>query len=116
LTIPSQTLDLTLKHNGEEHPQEPLWAQPTIGPIVHVIPKPPVDWGRRIEHPGVVVEAVKKPRKPRRRKEVTVDKFLVGRVTQDLYDKVQAASDQADVDTSKWLRRAITDQLNKQGA
>lgn len=57
--------------------------------------------------------AAKKPRKPRRRKEVTADKFIVVRVTSELYEKVQFASDLAGVDTSKWVRQAVREQLNK---
>lgn len=45
--------------------------------------------------------ATKKPRKPRRRKEVTADKFIVLRVTEELYQKVQSASELAGTDTSK---------------
>ena len=57
--------------------------------------------------------AAKKPRKPRRRKEVTADKFIVVRVTKELYDKVQFASDLAGVNTSKWVRQAVQEQLSK---
>jgi len=57
--------------------------------------------------------ATKKPRKPRRRKEVTADKFIVVRVTKELYDKVQFASDLAGVNTSKWVRQAVQEQLSK---
>lgn len=55
----------------------------------------------------------KKPRKPRRRKEVTADKFIVVRVTKELYEKVQFASDLAGVNTSKWVRQAVLEQLSK---
>ena len=55
----------------------------------------------------------KKPRKPRRRKEVTADKFIVLRVTEELYHKVQSASDLAGTDTSKWVRQAVLEHLNK---
>lgn len=57
--------------------------------------------------------ATKKPRKPRRRKEVTADKFIVVRVTSELYEKVQSASDLAGVNTSKWVRQAVLEQLSK---
>jgi len=57
--------------------------------------------------------AVKKPRKPRRRKEVTADKFIVVRVTSELYEKVQSASDLAGVNTSKWVRQAVQERLSK---
>lgn len=57
--------------------------------------------------------ATKKPRKPRRRKEVTADKFIVVRVTKELYEKVQFASDLAGVNTSKWVRQAVLEQLSK---
>ena len=57
--------------------------------------------------------AAKKPRKPRKRKEVTADKFIVVRVTNELYEKVQFASDLAGVNTSKWVRQAVREQLNK---
>lgn len=55
----------------------------------------------------------KKPRKPRRRKEVTADKFIVVRVTEELYQKVQSASELAGTDTSKWVRQAVLEQLSK---
>lgn len=55
----------------------------------------------------------KKPRKPRRRKEVTADKFIVLRVTEELYQKVQSASELAGTDTSKWVRQAVLEQLSK---
>ena len=55
----------------------------------------------------------KKPRKPRRRKEVTADKFIVLRVTEELYQQVQSASELAGTDTSKWVRQAVVEQLGK---
>jgi len=55
----------------------------------------------------------KKPRKPRRRKEVTADKFIVLRVTEQLYQQVQSASELAGTDTSKWVRQAVVEQLGK---
>jgi|GEM_PF-4013130 len=55
----------------------------------------------------------KKPRRPRRRKEVTADKFIVLRVTEELYQKVRSASELAGTDTSKWVRQAVLEQLSK---
>lgn len=49
----------------------------------------------------------------RKRKAVTQDKFIVVRVTQDLYDKVQSASDTSGVNASKWVRRAVENALNE---
>lgn len=48
----------------------------------------------------------------RKRKAVTADKFIVVRVTQEFYDKVQFASDLAGVNTSKWVRHAVEEKLN----
>lgn len=47
------------------------------------------------------------PKPKRKRKAVTQDKFIVVRVTQDLYDKVQSASDASGVNASKWVRSAV---------
>jgi len=52
-------------------------------------------------------------RKPRRRKEVTAEKFIVLRVTKELHDQVQSASDGAGVGVSEWVRLAVQGQLNK---
>ena len=55
----------------------------------------------------------KKPRKPRRRKEVTANKFIVLRVSEDLYQKVRASSESTGTDISKWVRQAVLEQLSK---
>lgn len=60
--------------------------------------------------PGI---APKKPRKPRRRKEVTANKFIVLRVNEDLYQKVRASSELTGTDISKWVRQAVLEQLSK---
>ena len=48
-----------------------------------------------------------KPKPKRKRKAVTQDKFIVVRCTQDLFDRVQSASDLSGMNASKWVRRAV---------
>jgi hypothetical protein len=47
------------------------------------------------------------PKPKRKRKAVTQDKCIVVRCTQDLFDRVQSASDLSGMNASKWVRRAV---------
>ena len=87
--------------------QEPIPPYPRIEPRVFVDDMDLTVGGGRPEVP------TKKPRKPRRRKEITADKFIVLRVTEELYQQVQSASELAGTDTSKWVRQAVVEQLGK---
>ncbi len=64
--------------------------------------------------PPLVVRGMEEeqPKPKKKRKAVTQDKFIVVRVTQDLYDKVQSASDTSGLNASKWVRRAVEEALS----
>ncbi len=89
--------------------KEPLPQYPRTQPRVFV-DDPDLSAGGGSGRPEVTT---KKPRKPRTRKEVTADKFIVLRVTEELYQQVQSASGLAGTDTSKWVRQAVMEQLSK---
>lgn len=61
------------------------------------------------QNPTVVAE---KPRRGRKRKEVTADKFIIVRVTQEMYDSVQFGADLAGETLSTWVRKALEAKLS----
>jgi len=56
-------------------------------------------------------EITPKPRRKRRRKDNPADKFIIVRVNQDLYDKVQNGAAMSGEKLSVWVRKALMSQL-----
>lgn len=102
----------------EQNERTPAWLHEVVN-IERVRPYPPMEPRVMLDDMDLTVGGgrpevpTKKPRKPRRRKEITADKFIVLRVTEELYQQVQSASELAGTDTSKWVRQAVVEQLGK---
>jgi len=57
-------------------------------------------------------ELTPKPRRKRKRKDNPADKFIIVRVNQDLYDKVQGGAAMSGEKLSVWVRKALMAQLS----
>ena len=102
----------------EQNERTPAWFHEVVN-IERVRPYPPMGPRVFVDDMDLTVGGgrpevpTKKPRKPRRRKEVTANKFIVLRVSEDLYQKVRASSESTGTDISKWVRQAVLEQLSK---